>query len=408
MNLSIRALIVFMSLSTVASADQQIFLSELVRQQAQTAEYRGPSETHAWSNKRLSRVGKKLFESKNLSLNGNISCSTCHIDRLGSSDGLPNSFGIGGQGESIERMRSGGRIIPRNSLALFGVGGKGFSAFFWDGRVEKNQSNLKSPFGQHPPVDDALIVAVHLPVAEIRETLQEDDFVSAHKLETVDAANVVYAAVVKKLLKNETEAMKELASIQNKKIEKLEMVDVAGALAEFIRHKFRLRSSEFSRFMEKKGKLSSDALKGAVIFYGKGQCAKCHRGPYFSDFDYHTIAFPQAGFGKNGFGVDYGRYNSTFHPGDLYKFRTPSLHNVTKTSPYGHSGSIMDLKQAIIAHLDPLKNFDTQKASSRERIEFTKYISRHSISLDAEPLSEEDVNLLEIFLKTLEFEVDDH
>ena len=67
----------------------------------------------------------------------------------------------------------------------------------------------------------------------------------------------------------------------------------------------------------------------------------------------------------------------------------------------------MDLKQAIIAHLDPLKNFDTQKASSRERIEFTKYISRHSISLDAEPLSEEDVNLLEIFLKTLEFEVDD-
>jgi cytochrome c peroxidase len=407
MNLNINALAILLAFIGPAQADADTFLSDLVREQALAADYKLPHATHAWSNRELSKVGKVFFETKNLSLNGNISCATCHIDKLGSSDGLPNSIGIGGEGESIERFRSGGRIIPRNSLSLFGVGGKGFKAFFWDGRVERRNAKIKSPFGNEPPVDDALVVAVHLPVAEIRETLQEDDFVSAHKLETVEAANQVYAAVVKKLTAREPKAMLNLASATGKRLDALKMEDVASALAEFIRDKFRLRPSKFSQFMEGKGKLSEDELKGGIIFYGKGQCSSCHRGPYFSDFDYHTIAFPQAGFGKNGFGVDYGRYNSTFNPEDLYKFRTPSLHNITKTFPYGHSGSIMDLKRAISMHLDPLDGYDAGAYSTEERIEFTKYVANHSISLDAEPLSEKEIEYLHRFLETLEFEIDE-
>ena len=408
MNLSINILLLVLTFSLTVNAEESEFLSKLVRSKAISGGYEQPTATHLSSNKELSEVGKILFESKQLSLNGNISCSTCHIDRLGSSDGLPNSVGIGGNGESIERMQSGGRIIPRNSLALFGVGGKGFNAFFWDGRVEKNNSKLKSPFGNKVPVEDPLIVAVHLPVAEIRETLQEDEFVSANKLETVEAANQVYKAVVEKLKIQEPELMEKLATVNNKNIEELDMKDVASALAEFIRDKFRLRESKFSEFMLEEKALSEDELRGAIVFYGKGQCVSCHKGPYFSDFKFYTIAFPQAGFGKNGFGVDYGRYNSTFDPKDLYKFRTPSLHNVTKTFPYGHSGSIMDLKSAIVAHLDPLENFDPQSSSYMERVEFTKYLSRHSISLDAEILSEQDIKNLVSFLKTLEFDLNEN
>ena len=43
----------------------------------------------------------------------------------------------------------------------------------------------------------------------------------------------------------------------------------------------------------------------------------------------------------------------TFDPSDLHKFRTPPLHNVAQTSPYGHSG-VSSLNDAIVAHYDPL------------------------------------------------------
>ena len=40
--------------------------------------------------------------------------------------------------------------------------------------------------------------------------------------------------------------------------------------------------------------------------------------------------------------------------GDPYKFRTTPLFNVEKTAPYGHSGSVATIEDAIAAHFDPL------------------------------------------------------
>ena len=100
--------------------------------------------------------------------------------------------------------------------------------------------------------------------------------------------------------------------------------------------------------------MSESEQKGGLIFYGKGRCSSCHNGPYFTDFQFHAIATPQLGFGKNGFGIDYGRYNSTLRDEDRYRFRTPPLWNVTKTAPYFHSGSVQELEDAILLHVDPL------------------------------------------------------
>ena len=121
-------LLVSLYLSPSSAGD---FKDPLVKQLAFSNGYAQPDTTHAKVEEDLVKIGEKFFESENLSLNGRISCSTCHIDRLGTSDGLPNSAGIGGTGES-ERLMSG-QIVPRNALALFGVGGLGFDTFFWDG-----------------------------------------------------------------------------------------------------------------------------------------------------------------------------------------------------------------------------------------------------------------------------------
>lgn len=57
-----------------------------------------PSQINHDTDKVKSLLGQKIFESKSLS-NSQVACIDCHLDEFGSSDGLPNSVGIGGEGE---------------------------------------------------------------------------------------------------------------------------------------------------------------------------------------------------------------------------------------------------------------------------------------------------------------------
>jgi len=113
-------------------------------------------------------VGEKLFESTLLSFNGETSCQTCHLDEFSSADGLANAIGTRGEGEGNERLMSGGDIVPRNTLALWGRGTKGFDTLFWDGKVQKVGPDIISQFGTDSPSTDPLVVAAHLPFVEIR------------------------------------------------------------------------------------------------------------------------------------------------------------------------------------------------------------------------------------------------
>jgi len=95
--------------------------------------------------------------------------------------------------------------------------------------------------------------------------------------------------------------------------------------------------------------MSKNALAGMKLFYQskerRAACAECHSGKFQTDHSFHAIAMPQVGPGKgDGDTVtvmghdDYGREQVTGDSADRYTFRTPTLHNVTLTAPYGHSG----------------------------------------------------------------------
>ena len=179
---------------------------------------------------------------------------------------------------------------------------------------------------------------------------------------------------------------------------------VANSIASFIRREFKIKNTKLDAFVKNKLDLTDKQLKGGILFYGKGNCASCHNGPLFSDQKFYTIPFPQLGFGKNGFGIDYGRYNVTFNPDDLYKFRTPSLYNSSKTSPYGHSGSVMTLSDAIKAHYDPLKIVMIDKYDDLQRHEYYKYLAKSNTVNKVNFLSDNEVKLIIEFLRTLDFD----
>lgn len=350
-------------------------------------------------------LGKRLFSEKRLSFNSDMACETCHLDKLSSADGLPNAIGVGGKGAGVERVNSEGLIVPRNTLALWGRGGPGFNIFFWDGKVEKRSEKLISQFGENPPSNDPLVISVHLPIAEIREMVMDDTEVTEHLMkETVDAASELYKVVVERIVADES-YRKEITEIYEVRPEDVRLVHIADSIANFIRKKFALRETRFSLFLAENGTLTTEEIQGGLVFYGKGRCATCHRGPYFSDFKFYSIPFPQLGFGKNGFGVDYGRFNVTRDPSDAYKFRTPPLINVAQTAPYSHSGATYSLDEAITVHFDPLRGRNFEKIDPLARVESYKKLLSAADEMATVPfLDDEDVLNLVAFLKTLSFD----
>lgn len=352
----------------------------------------------------LAAVGKTFFESENVSLNGRMSCRTCHLDEFGTADGLPNAVGILGEGKGPERALSDGLIVPRNTLPLWGRGALDFDVFFWDGKVDFSGEIPLSQFGNAPPSQDALLTAVHLPPVEIREMIRDNADISRYQLESPEKAQELYERVAARLLETEYPAVVELTTQLGKRPPEITFHDVARSIAAFIRVEFRLRDTDFHKFVFGQKELLPEQFQGGIIFYGKGKCVNCHTGPHFSDLRFHAVPFPQLGFGKNGFGVDYGRFNVTFDPEDLYKFRTPPLFNVTKTAPYGHAGALPTIKDAIIAHFDPLRYVEPESMDSLARHEFFKRMAAVGDEFQhVSVLSDREVEQVVSFLETLSF-----
>jgi len=393
------------TLSTSALFGAESAFVEVLRSQVRAAGFQPAAALYDNKQEHLAPIGKTIFESsKGLSLNGNISCQTCHLMKFGSSDGIPIAAAIGGTGEGPQRLLSGAKLLPRNTLPFWGRGGKGFDIFFWDGRVDFSGKRRLSQFGANPPSDDALITAAHLPVVQIREMLDEDEFVKKHKRESVERAGAVYKAIADNLKRTEPAASRDLAGALGKPLDRLTYTDYARAIAAFIRSEFRIKQTKLERFVSGGERLTDDELRGGIVFYGKGRCVVCHNGPYFSDFKFHVVGFPQLGFGANGFGIDYGRFNVTFDPRDRYKFRTPPLYNVEKTGPYGHSGSLATIEEAVIAHFDPLRLVKLTDMDSFSRHEFYKRLSLASETANSVGyLSDAEVKKLAAFLKMLSF-----
>lgn len=354
---------------------------------------------------RKAKFGRSLFEDTRLAYGSNISCQTCHLDEFSSADGLPVAIGIDAEGTGLERVNGDGQVLTRNTLPLWGRAGNGFKAFFWDGRVEVSDASIVSPIGKIHDVDSALKIAIHLPFAEIDEMVTEDQHVGTFfKNESVNSAQALFDNIASKVKSNE-EYVAIVSKVYGVEREQISFDIIADSIDHFIRQSFPIKNTKFYDFLSDNGSLSETEVSGGLLFYGKGKCASCHSGPYFSDFNYHVIPTLQVGYGKNGFGVDYGRFNVTHVYDDVYAFKTPPLYDVANTFPYMHSGSLYTLKEAIQVHFDPLFQLNTSKLDDMERVEFYRKVRAAGPDVMKIPfLSKVEIQQLVEFLETLSFE----
>ena len=114
---------------------------------------------------------------------------------------------------------------------------------------------------------------------------------------------------------------------------------IANAISAFIITEWSSFDSPFDDYLNGDlNALTHFEKRGMNLFYGKAKCSSCHSGYLFTDQNFYSLAIPQFGPGRTRtfvpFTRDVGRMAESNRLEDMYRFKTPTLRNVTLTSPY--------------------------------------------------------------------------
>ena len=268
-------------------------------------------------------LGEALFFDPNLSSCGEIACASCHIPERGFSDGEKVSDGCGGA-----TGRRNSNSVYQNAF---------LSHLFWDGRVQSLEQQALGPV-----VDPAEMANSWENVLKYLETGVHP--VSRKKF---SASADYYKKYFQRVFKGE-----------------ITTTNVAKAIAAYERTAVSFDSPYDKWLQGDDDALTERQKKGALVFFGRGNCSECHVPPNFSDSDFHNISVPNAGFeteemfphnreicGGIEEDVDPGRAEVSFlrtSPSDLGRFKTPTLRNIALSGPYMHNGVFPALEDVML------------------------------------------------------------
>ena len=319
------------------------------------------------------KLGQLLFYDPVLSGNRETACATCHHPSFGTSDGVSLSFGDGAVGLGPDRradpMNMPEERIPRNSPALFNLGAREFTVLFHDGRLE---ADAASPNGIRTPMDADMIIGftsilsaqTMFPVLsrdEMAGSYSENDVARLVRQGRITGDGGAWDILARRVADIDVYANQFSAVYPHiSGADDIAFTDISNAIAAFIAYEWRSDTAPFDAHLRGERPLTGEAARGLNLFYGEGQCANCHAGPFLTDHQFHAMAAPQIGPGKSATFEDHqrdeGRFRVTGQIADSYAFRTPSLRNVALTAPYGHAGAHKDLAQFVSDHADPAQS----------------------------------------------------
>lgn len=238
-------------------------------------------------------LGWQLYYDPRLSVDGTVSCATCHSPEFGFADPEHVSTGVSGY--------QGGRNSPTVINAAFNA------RQFWDGRTESLEEQAIGPM-ENP-------VEMGNKIEHIVETLSG-----------IEGYQRQFAAVFGRSTITPEMVGKAIAAF--------ERTVLSG-------------NSPWDRWVATRDEsvISESARRGGDLFRGKARCSQCHMGFNFTDsaFDlYHNI-----GIGMHLSDADLGRYEVTGIDADRGAFKTPTLRNVAQTAPYMHGGRVGTLEEVI-------------------------------------------------------------
>jgi cytochrome c peroxidase len=238
-------------------------------------------------------LGWQLYYDPRLSVDGTVSCATCHEPDAGFADPEPVSTGVDGL--------QGGRNSPTVINAAFSA------RQFWDGRAATLEDQalgpIENPVEMANTLDQVLVTLEAIPG-------YKQQFTQVFGGEQITPAMV------------------------GKAIAAFERTVISG-------------NSPWDQWNATKDDsvISEAALRGEELFRGKAGCSQCHLGFNFSDS--HLDLYHNIGVGMTEEEFDEGRYGETQVVAHHGAFKTPTLRNVVETAPYMHDGSLATLEEVI-------------------------------------------------------------
>lgn len=275
------------------------------------------------------KLGKRLYFDPALSVDGTVSCASCHVPEKGFAD--PNLFSIGVRGQT------GTRQAPTIVNRVFS------RAQFWDGRAGSLEEQALGPITNPIEMGNPDITVV------VERLKKNPDYVQAFEIAFPDAGGL-----------NEQNLARAIASF--------ERTIMSG-------------NSPFDRYIEgDKSAMNEAAVRGYQLYLTKANCATCHVSFNFTDETYHNL-----GVGMTTRKPDLGRYSVSKLDGHQGAFKTPTLREIANTAPYMSDGSFKTLDEVVDYYnlgaqpnqwLSPkIKPLGLTVEEKRDLVEFLKALS---------------------------------
>lgn len=250
-------------------------------------------------------LGKQLFFDPRLSVDGSVSCNSCHNVQGSGTDNRANPVGVYGQ--------LGKRSAPTVWNAVF------MSSQMWDGRIATLEEQAKGP------ILNPIEMAMPHEEAAVERIAAIPGYASQFKAVFGDENAVTYT-------------------------------NIAKAIAAYERTLIT-PNSRFDRYLRgEKNALTRQERHGMEAFEEIG-CIRCHRGPALAGpllpngkiFFQWFPAYPNEYTKKYNLTEDLGYNNGKEDELVIRrgKWRVPSLRNIALTAPYFHNGSVESLHEAV-------------------------------------------------------------
>src|SRR5215831_14579868 len=237
-------------------------------------------------------LGHALFFDPRWTVEGNVSCATCHQPALYGTDALAKSIG------------AQHRTHPRHAPTILNAG-LNFVQHWWGDRKtleEQAEQALVGVFSSGQP--DHAAVTARIEAIEGYALLFQHSF--------LDEATPISSANIGKAI---------------------------GAYERTL-----LTPTPFDAFLRgDTHALPPRAQAGLEHFMSRG-CVACHNGVGIDGQMFQKFGLVEEYWKATGSQeIDKGRFGVTQDPADLYVFKVPSLRNVAMTPPYFHDGSVATL-----------------------------------------------------------------
>lgn len=253
-------------------------------------------------------LGRQLFFDRRLSEYGTMSCATCHMPE---------------QDFTAHANMPGSHLNPPVC----------FNRIFsdrqsWDGRDDSLEQQVEGPITN--PLEMGMSIEG-----------------CASRLASIEGYRLQFEAVFGRL---DFDVVAEaLASFQRSLVTGPSPWDYRRLLAQYAARASESLSVEEQQLVQalKDGArdhpMSAEAIRGEALFFSERTgCYKCHCGPNLTDEMYHNV-----GAGMEGDNQQLGRYKYSQRDEDRGAFKTPTLRNVARTSPYMHNGQFHTLGEVV-------------------------------------------------------------